>query len=417
MDLSAISLPHGPVAPLPPVVTATVEEVRSPNRYLLRLQGMLLELEMNLFLAAGDRVTLRVREQSPDRLVLEVAGRPEEGPVGRSAAGRGPGPPDPAAHAAAYLAGHGLEPAGPLVRLLARLAGPPSAPRTEAALLEPLARALEALVSESPRDIPAKAPLVAGPPPGELEAAVREALARSPRLAALDRLIEAVSALEPAEAGAERLAEARRLVGAVTPESLEATIRQLPRLPPEAIQELLRTLLEMERRELAATPDLAQARAARGTVIDASDRLAAVRLVNQLSRLRGDGTTLLELPVRDGEDLRYVPLRIRRERDGRGARDEEAEVYAIVLDADLSNLGPVRSLLNSAGRSLRVRFKAGDRAAREHLEGGAPELLEALRAQGFEPAVAAEVAERPGRESLFEAFAAPGEAQGLHVEA
>jgi hypothetical protein len=420
-------------------VVGIVQESTGPGRYRVQIQGMLLELELQLFLAPGDRLALRVREQTAGRLVFELAA-PREAD-GRTARESPPGPPEllremrrqrapldpalvdriaavsrdaPTRQAAAFLAAHGLEPSAPLVEALSRLAGPAPEPAGDATLLRPLADALAALVADDPSELPAKAGRSV-PAAELLEGALRPVLEGSARLRMLDRLIEALSALRPAADAAP--VDVAGLLRGAAPETADAWLRQLPPLSREALQEILTALLRMERETLAATPELAQARAARGTLLEAAERLGSLRLVNQLSQLRQDGVTILEIPVRHEGRIRHVPLSIVRDREGERRDPRGGARFAVTLDADLTRLGPVRALVSLAAQVVRVRFRARDRSVKEHLERGSGELVEALRAAGFEAEVTAEVAGRELRESIFDVFAAPGEVPNLDVEA
>jgi hypothetical protein len=451
MDLSPVTVPAPPPLPaLPPVVAAVVEAILGPSRYAVTLQGVLLELELDLILSVGDRVPFRVREQTPARLVLEVLPRgPDEAPpppgappipeelreIAREVVRMGApieretleavakAAPDPVRRqAAAFLAAHGFEPSAPLVEAVARLAAPPPpAPERAPGILQPLAAHLQSLVAETAAEVPQKAPRVAGAPPPEPMESLRRVLETSPRLRAIDRLVEAVSAARPEESVpprevVARLGQALRLVRSAAPESVEAAIREMPKLPRPAVQELLSKLLEMERQELARIPELAAARAARGTVLETAERLAEFRFVNQLAQLRNEGVMVLEVPVRAEGRVQYLPLRVRRERGGR-PEDPRGERFTVALDVELSRIGPVRALLEAAARALRVTFRVRDRAVRDRLQRGAAELVEALRAQGFEPAVASEVADRAPAETIFDVFASPGNIPSIDVKA
>ncbi len=274
-------------------------------------------------------------------------------------------------------------------------------------------------MSETPEEIAVKAPRVAGPPPGALEEELRRLLGASPRLRALDRLIEAAASMKPRETppkeAMERLSQALRLARNAAPETIEATLRDMPRLPREALRELTARLLEMERQEFSTLPDLAAARDARGTALESADRLADLRLVNQLAQLRNEGVRVIEIPVRFEGRLQYIPLRVVREGEKKGAAGPPR--FGITVDADLSRLGLVRAHLETSGKTLRVRLRARDRGVRRHLEKGASELVEALRAQGFEPVVTADTEGRAEAVSIFDVFAAPGDILSIDVHA
>ncbi len=423
MELPPVSVPPGAPSSLPPVVTATVQSVLGPYRYEIQIQGMLLEIEAHLFLSVGDKLPLRVARQSPNEVVFELV-RPPRKPAGEAPDPhrfppearevvrefvRMRAPLDPAlveraaklahdaptAQAAAFLAAHGFEPAAEPVDALARLLLPPP-PIDEAS----------PLVAASPREFAGKAELLARSSATPFEAGIAAILERSPRLRVIDRLIEAFSAAAPREAPGENLAEALRLARSATPETLDEALRSLPPLPKEALRELLRQLQEMERREIASVPELAGIRQNPGTALEAAERLGSLRLVNQLAQLRGDGVLVLEVPVLSEGRIDLIPLRIRREAEKKG-RAETGPRFAVTVDADLSRVGLVRAHLDSAGKTLRIRLRVRDRGVRDHLERGAGELAEALRAQGFEAAVAAELVQALERESIFDAFAAP----------
>jgi hypothetical protein len=424
-------------------VTATVQSVLAPNRYVLQLQGMLFELEANLFLSVGDKLPLRVREQGAGRLVLETLPRDEPAPEGHAPPGsasgnavvlelgRMKGPLDPATvdlvarlsrdpgtrQAAAFLAAHGLEPTQELVDALASLNLPGTEPSGGTTLLEPLLSALARRVVEDPLEIPSKIPLLSGPPPQELESALRTILEGSPRLRMMDQLIEAVqtarpSKVPPAEVP-DRLRAAVSLVRSATPETLGEVLRQIPELPREALRELLSVLSEMERTALSQIPELSQAREGRGTLLGAADRLADLRLVNQLSQVREDGVRILEVPLRVEGRLQYLPLRIAREGPRPGSADPSSVV--VTFDIDFTKIGFVRALLATATKTLRIRFQVRDRGVRAHFERFVEDLSGALRAEGFEPLISADVAAAPPRESLFDAFASPSEFTSLDV--
>jgi hypothetical protein len=424
-------------------VTATVQSVLAPNRYMLQLQGMLFELEAELFLSVGDKLPLRVREQGAGRLVLETLPRSEPAPQGAAAGGpaslnpvgvelgRMRGPLDPATvdlvarlsrdpvtrQAAAFLAAHGIEPTQELVDALASLnqAGPE--PSGGAALLETLSAALARRVVEDPLEIPSKLPLLSGPPPQELENALRAILEGSPRLRMIDQMIEAVQAARPSKVPpaevADRLRTAVSLVRSATPDSLGEVLRQIPGLPREALRELVSVLSEMERTALSQVPELSAAREGRGTLLGAADRLADYRLVNQLSQVREDGVRILEVPVRAEGRLQYLPLRIAREGPRPGSADPSS--FVITFDIDFTKIGFVRALLATASKTLRIRFQVRDRAVRAHLEKFAGELSGALEAEGFETLISADVAAPAPRESIFDAFASPSDPTSLDV--
>src|SRR5688572_14620125 len=71
MELPPVTISNPSPAALPPVVTATVEAVLGNNQYQVNLQGILLKLELDFLLSIGDKISLRVREQTPDKLVLQ----------------------------------------------------------------------------------------------------------------------------------------------------------------------------------------------------------------------------------------------------------------------------------------------------------------------------------------------------------
>jgi hypothetical protein len=440
MELPPVAVPPGASGTLPPVVTGTVQSILSPNRYAIQVQGLLLELEAQLFLSVGDKVPLRVARQTPKEVVFELV-RPPQGAgeeprdpprfppearelvrefvrmrapldpalIGRALQAAADGP---ARQAAAFLAAHGLEPTAEMVAALARLVDPASTepPASPAPLLAPLVEALGERTAAAPADVAVTAPLLAGPPTAALEEAVAQVLEGSPRLQMIDRLIEIVGAAAPAEVPAQevpaRLDQALRLVRAATPETLDETARALPQLPKEALRQVLQELHQLERREIASIPELAQARDARGAVLDAAQRMTDVRLVNQLARLRDDGVLALEIPLRADGRLVHVPLRIRREPDKPGSA-EAGPRFSVTLDADLSRIGFVRARLDSAGRTLRVRFRVRERGVKSHLERGAGGLAESLKAQGYEASIAAELVSTLERESIFDVFAAP----------
>ena len=323
----------------------------------------------------------------------------------------------PTRQAAAFLAGHGIEPTRDLVEMLARLASPAAEAKSDAALLRPLVEALGRLIADDPAQVAAKASALAGPPPAELEAALQRLLAGSPRLQLLDRLIQAVQSAAPQNVTE---AESRAAIDSVLARlgSPGSAGSDLPAMGRDALKELLGRLLEIERQEIRAIPELAEARAAQGTALEAADRLAATRLVNQLSLVRNDGIMLLEVPVRADGRVQYIPLRIVRERHRKGPGTGSDETrFSILLDADLTRLGPVRARLDMAGKGLSVLFRARDAAVRAHLERGSGELAEAFHAAGLEVAVRAEVAAPEPRESIFDVFAAPGEPTSIDVQA
>ncbi len=440
MELPPIRLPQAPATPLPPIVTATVENVLAAHRYQLRIQGMLLELELSLTLAAGDKVPLRIVQQSPAGLVLEVLPREDRPPLARERAprpepdevlrtlARQRAPLDPATiervralppesrPAGAFLAGHGLEPVAALAQALARLDTPAVEASSLAPLLEPALRALLDRVAADPAEFSAKAPLSLLGAPAELEDALARALAASPRLQTLDRLIEGLSALAPKDVP-PLTAQARALLAAATPDNAAEILSRLPPLPREAIRELLGELRELERLEIRALPELAQARAQRGTVLEAAERASAYRLLNQLSSLRGDGILLLEVPLRreDGR-LTHLPLRVKREARGPGG-DGSPGGISITLHAELARLGVVHAFLFAADRRLRVRLSARTREAVARLEEQVQELARALEELGFESTVSAQLAAPAARDSVFDVFAAPDEPREMDVQA
>lgn len=414
--IHAVSVEGSRIPTLQAVVTGTVEEIRGPNRYAFNLQGVLLELELDFLLALGDRVSFRVREQTPARLVLEPL--PSEAPAApapapqeipeelREVAGEfrrmgAPLEPDlmeraaraskdgPTRRAAAFLASRGFEPSGPMVESLARLSAPPPPPETSAELLAPLARALEERVSDSPAAIPGRAAKLAGPPPDNPLARL---LASSPRLQVLDRFIDALTAATPAEAPPQelpaRLGQALKIIREAAPETIEQAVRSLPALSRDGLREILGRLFEFERNEILSLPGFAAARAAPGTVLDAAERLADLRFVNQASLLRNEGIAVLEIPVRADGRLHHVLMRVRREERQAAARPGPRTTVA--LDLELSKLGRVQALLDASGRSLAVRLRTPSRPVKSHLESRAGELAGALRAQGFEPGISAE---------------------------
>jgi hypothetical protein len=448
MELPPVSLPPGTPGALPPVVTATVQSVLSSNRYSILVQGMLLELEAQLFLAEGDKVPLRVARQNPKEVVFELVRPPQKAGGESPAPSRFPpeaaelirefvrmrAPLDPALvgralqvardapgrQAAAFLAAHGLEPSAEMVAALSRLttAAPEGPAGSASPLLAPLVQALQARVAETPVEAARTAPLLAGPPPAALEESVARVLESSPRLQMIDRLIEAISSASPARVPAAevpgRLEQAVRLVQSATPENLEETLRALPPLPREALRPLLQEAQALERREVASIPELARAREMQGLVLDSSQRLTDLRLVNQLSQLREDGVLVLEVPVRVEGRLEHLPLRIRREPEKAGSSDPGPR-FSVTIDADLSRIGSVRARLDVAGRTLRVRLRVRERGVRSHLEKGAEGLVDALKAQGYEAAVTAELVAALERESIFDVFASPDESITLDV--
>lgn len=448
MELPPVTVPPGAASPLPAFVTGVVQSVLAPNRYAVQVQGLLLELEADLFLTAGDKLPLRVARQTPREVVFELV-RPSQPSQARPlepdrAASHDPelvhefvrmrAPLDPALleraaplaqdpptrQAAAFLAAHGVDLTAQNVSDLAALAVPPPADSAEEppALLAPLAEALEEQTAATPRDVATAAPRAAGPPSQALEEIVARVLDGSPRLQMIDRLIEAVTALEPAtvpaKEAAARLDQALRLVRAADPANVEETLRALPPLPREALREVLRELQAMERKQLASTPLLSEARDAQSSVLDTAQRTADLRLVNQLSRIRDDGIVVLEVPVRSEGRVTRIPLRIRREPEKPGAPGTGPR-FSVTVDADLSRIGLVRAHLESAGKTLRVRLRTREAGVRSHLERGAGELAEALQAQGYEAQVAAELVAALERESIFDVFAAPGEPTTLDV--
>lgn len=448
MELPPVSVPPGSGGPLPPIVTGTVQSVLSPNRYSVQVQGLLLELEANLFLMIGDKVPLRVARQTPEEVVFELVRPPQErrepaAPPSRVAPEsrelvrefvrmRAPlepalvdralqvAPDGPTRQAAAFLAAHGLEPSAERVQALARLvsAAPPLPGETASPLLAPIAQAIAERIAGSPPQVAATAPLLAGPPPAALEEAVARALQESPRLRMIDRLIEALQSLAPTSSSPEeealRLPEALRLLRAATPETAEVTLRSLPPLSKDSIHALLQELQDQEQRELASTPLLAQAREDRSGTLEAAARVSDLRLVNQLARLRNDEILVLEVPVRADGRLAHVPLRIRREPGKPGSADPGPR-FSISLDADLSRIGLVRAQLDASGKTLRVRLRTRAPGVRSHLERGAGGLVDALRAQGYEASVAAELVPALERSSIFDVFASPDESITLDV--
>jgi len=307
-----------------------------------------------------------------------------------------------------------------MVAALSRLttAAPEGPAGSASPLLAPLVQALQARVAETPVEAARTAPLLAGPPPAALEESVARVLESSPRLQMIDRLIEAISSASPARVPAAevpgRLEQAVRLVQSATPENLEETLRALPPLPREALRPLLQEAQALERREVASIPELARAREMQGLVLDSSQRLTDLRLVNQLSQLREDGVLVLEVPVRVEGRLEHLPLRIRREPEKAGSSDPGPR-FSVTIDADLSRIGSVRARLDVAGRTLRVRLRVRERGVRSHLEKGAEGLVDALKAQGYEAAVTAELVAALERESIFDVFASPDESITLDV--
>jgi len=423
MELPPVTFPPGASGFLPPVVTATVASVLGPNRYELQVQGLLLELEAQLFLSVGDKIPLRVARQTPREIVFELARPPQNAGEERPEPARFPpetrdlvrefvrmrAPLDPALlaraaqvtrdaptrQAAAFLAAHGFGPDPAQVEALARLVLPPL-PYGESS----------APAAAAPQEVAEKTGLLARAAATPLEEAVAKVLEGSPRLRVLDRLIEAVTTMSPtADAPPENLAQALQQVRSATTETLDAVLGALPPLTKEAQAELVRELQDSERRTIAGLPDLAPVKEAPAR-IQASDRASDLRLVNQLSRLRDDGVLALEVPVRADGRVDLIPLRIRREAGGRG-RPGEGPAYAVTIEADLSRVGLVQARLDSAGKTLRVRLRVRDPRVRGHLESGAGALAEALRAQGFEASVAAELVQSLERESIFDVFAAP----------
>jgi hypothetical protein len=393
MELPALRLPGPLPTPLPALVTAVVDSVRAPGLYAVRIQSLLLELELDLFLEIGDRLPLRVKQQSSNSLVLEVlpreaerpsrepagpAPRPEPGPVERELLRqRAPLDSDLVARlealppglrpAAAFLAAHGLEPLRPLVEALARMDADPASAAV-ARLLEtsPKLRTLDALIEGLVRIAPREE---APPPP------VPGAL--------LDTLL--------------RIADA---------DDVPATLAKLPPLPRPALDALREALLVAERAEIERLPALREA--------VPPPRPAEIRLVNQLSELRGDDVLVADLPVRreDGRSDR-VPLRWRRERS---PDPDLPDRHRIVVHADLARLGLVHAFLVASGRLLQIRLAARDARSAAHLTRHAAGLVGALEAAGFEAVVAAEVA-APPPPSLFDLFADPDTPGALDLHA
>ncbi len=448
MDLPRVTLSFPKLPPLPAVIQARVEAVTGPNAYVFDFAGTRLELRLDLSLAPGDRLAFRVREQTPARLVLEVLPS-AEGPPPAPVDGEIPdalrdvarefrrmGAPldrpllelaarvssDPAARqAAAFLAAHGFDPEPARVEPLARLALPPAPAQTGADILLPLARALQGLEARTPEEVASTAPRLAGPPPREAHDAIRTLLDSSPRLRLIDRVIETLDSLPPSPAAPARpenrdaVDRVVDLAGRAPPDRAEEVLREVARTPREALPELRERLLDLERREIAALPEMAAARAGRGRVLEAAERLEQLRLVNQLATLRDDGVMVLQIPVRDAGGLRYVPLVARREGGRPGAG--RSPVTRVSIEADLTRMGHVGARLEAAGTALRVDFRVRDARVRAHLEAGAPELAAALEARGFRASVRAEVAPAAGPAGLLDAFALPGSPGSIDVSA
>jgi hypothetical protein len=112
--------------------------------------------------------------------------------------------------------------------------------------------------------------------------------------------------------------------------------------------------------------------------------------------------------------VEHIALRIRREPNPPGSADPGSP-FSVTLDADLSRLGLVRARLDMTGRSLRVRLRVRERGVRAHLEKGAEVLVDALKAQGYDATVAAELVPTLERESIFDVFASPDESITLDV--
>jgi hypothetical protein len=62
-----------------------------------------------------------------------------------------------------------------------------------------------------------------------------------------------------------------------------------------------------------------------------------------------------------------------------------------------------------------VRLRVRERGVRSHLEKGADGLAGALKAQGYDAAVSAELVQTLERESIFDVFASPDETITLDV--
>jgi hypothetical protein len=235
----------------------------------------------------------------------------------------------------------------------------------------------------------------------------------------VDRLIDGVQSLPPAapvpNEATTRLPEALGLLSAATPATVEETLQALPSLSRESIRVLLQELQRIEGREIESTPLLAQARQDPTGILASAARLSDFRLVNQLSQIRNDHILVLEVPVQAEGKLAHIPLRIQREPDPAGS-DEPGARFSVSLDADLSRIGLIRARLDSAGRTLRVRLRTRSSGVRSLLEHGAGELVDALRAQGYEAMVTSELVPSLDRPSIFDVWAAPDESITLDVK-
>ncbi|MBI2900641.1 MAG: hypothetical protein HYY17_10675 [Planctomycetes bacterium] len=430
-------------APLPvgAILSGIVKEILAANRYLIQIQALALELELPLALNVGDAVRMRVREASARALVLDVSlpdareplparGLPErlgfpvdpeterlvralmrmnapidrdrvESALASARAAKG----EARIEAAAFLVAHGIDPDPRTVTRLARMAEPAPLPSPTA---NPVLRSMQETVAPVPEEAPAVVPK-----PLPSDEAVRALLDRSPVLRFLDRALEIASRLEPSPESGMRVDEALAIVRSILerPGGDPEEIRAL-RLPASQLHELRSKLFALERAAIASVEEFREARETGGPLFERFDRFLAHRVVNQLARLQDDGVAILQVSIRHENRVMDVPIRVIRREGGHGGAAGPG--FHVVLDTDLSRLGPVRTKVDAAGRGMAVRFQVRRSDARRHLESGNDELACALRDLGWEPSVSTEVAS-PLPESPFAAFERGGDVSGIDV--
>ena len=252
--------------------------------------------------------------------------------------------------------------------------------------------------------------------PDAVPQAVAAAIQSSPALAAIDTAIgEILARLAESPAAPAQIADdviARliaELLERLSGTRAEAEIRQWVRALPASrtlLTRLRAALEDAEIAELKKLPELSALRevASRPELAEPADRAAAFRLVNTLAMLQGEGTTIIEVPIRTGPTEPWSRALLIFRRGGKRAATFEG-FESFTVDVSMSRIGRVLAHVGLSRHTASVRFQVRGASEQRLFEDHQAELVDALKANGFDATVSVH--------ARGEAAEAPSLAEGL----
>jgi hypothetical protein len=199
------------------------------------------------------------------------------------------------------------------------------------------------------------------------------------------------------------LEDVQKTLGRITGDTFEQeahrlveVLRSIRLSSKEEVLQIRHALLRLEEREIQSDPTLNLIRDQGKDFMQFYERVANLRVLNQLSLLRQANVFYTEIPVQVEGKLQMFALKIY-QREGKKGQQDSGE-KGLILNVDMSQLGNVRVWVkwhphrsDPAKRDLKVRFRLRDNRVKRLFEQHRAELKDALRAQGYEVSLAEDV--------------------------